>query len=139
MADPVALAREAQEIRQRLARKKHDPNARLAEIEVELEARQREQDAEHACNRAEYVEARDEYLAAREAGWDATREYVEAIKRAALARRKMEQAGRKLGARVDENGRAERWPDPFYVQSERDPALRAIRADARDASSLARW
>jgi hypothetical protein len=35
--DTVRLAQEAEEIRQKLARKEHDPQARLAEIEATLD------------------------------------------------------------------------------------------------------
>jgi hypothetical protein len=104
-------------------------------VGFELETSRAEQDAEIARNRAAYVTARDAYLGAQEVALESTREYVAAVERAALLRREMEQASRRPGSRVS----GEIIPEPISVLAGRDRKLRELRADARDASSLARW
>jgi hypothetical protein len=122
--------------RERLAAEvAHKPEKRLAEIDAELERRSEEADRQRAVNRAAYEQARGGYLVARDRAWEATRQYVAAIEQTALARREMEQASRRPGSR----GSGEIIPEPISVLAERDRKLRQLRADARDASSLARW
>jgi hypothetical protein len=104
-------------------------------VETELERRSEKAEAQRAENRVAYEKALAEYVEARDGAWAATREFVAAVERAALARRAIERVAYRDGARAT----GETLPDPVYVSTERDPKLRALRADARDAAGLARW
>jgi hypothetical protein len=135
----VELALERERLQAEIEERKHAPEERVAQVDAELERQSAEQAEQRAENRSAYEQARDDYLAARDRAWEATRSFVSAVEAAALARREMERLGRLDGARVNENGLAESWPDPVYVQSEKDRHLRQLRTDARLATSLARW
>jgi hypothetical protein len=131
----VELALERDRLEAEIAEKRVSPEQRLTQVETELERRSAESAGQRAENRATYEKALDEYLAARDGAWAATREFVAAVERAALARRAIERVAYRNGARAT----GETLPDPVYVSTERDPKLRALRADARDAAGLARW
>jgi hypothetical protein len=135
----VELAVEKERLLTEVEEMRHSPEERLAQVDAELAARHAEEEVERARNREEWVAGLDVYLAAQREAVEMTRQYVKAVSEAALGRRAMEAASRKPGARVSEGGQVEKIPEPISVLAERDRHLRELRADARDASSLARW
>jgi hypothetical protein len=122
MSRTVELAREAEEIREALARKEDDPRARLAQIEGELE---RLWDAEHErleAARAEYERVLALYNPARTEADEALSGFVEKTLRAAELRRELEMARRRAGQRA---------PEKASVRATRDRAYRELRQNAR--------
>ena len=122
MSEVVALARQAEEIREALARKEHDPRARLAAIEQRLDEHwQREHDRREEA-RCEYERILAEYLPARHEANEALSGFVSATTRAAELRRQLETARRRVGAHA---------PEKATVRASRDRNYRELRQNAR--------
>jgi hypothetical protein len=122
MADPVALAREAEEIREALARKQDDPRARLAEIERRLEEHWEAEHARRMEAEAEYERLLAEYLPTRDAANEALSAFVSETTRAAELRRHLETARRRAGRGA---------PEKASVRASRDRPYRELRQNAR--------
>jgi hypothetical protein len=120
----VALAQEAAELRERIARKEDDPRARLADIESELE---RHWDAEHERRQqaqAEFDRILAEYEIARNDADEATCRFVDTVVRASELRRKLEIVRRRAGLPA---------PPSTSVRASRDRAFRELRQESRRA------
>ncbi len=130
IADPGArLALERAAIEEQLAQPK--PEERLAQIRAEEESRDAMRAVEREQNRGLYLAAHDAYLRAHDQALKRTAEFVRDVDHAREMRRRLEEAGKRDGARHGE-------PLPLTVrqrQARQDEAeLRTLRADARLAA-----
>jgi hypothetical protein len=122
MADAIALAREAEEIREALARKEDDPRARLAEIERRLDEHWEAEHARRGRAIAEFERVLTQYELARVQADEALTAFVSKTLRAAELRRDLETARRRAGCGA---------PPKASVRATRDRGFREARQEAR--------
>jgi hypothetical protein len=130
IADPGArLAAERAAIEEQLAQP--TPEQRLQQIKAEEESRDAMRAVEREQNRGLYLAAHDAYFRAQNQALKRTAEFVREVEHAREMRRRLEEAGKRDGARHGE-------PLPLTVrqrQARQDEAdLRTLRADARLAA-----
>jgi len=120
------LELERKRLQEEIAAKAHDPHARLSEVERELDKRSTEERERVAQARAAYGRAVEAYVPAQEHALDTMRAFVSAVEAAQEARRVMEAAGRRDGAR------SAALPESIHVRTGRRDAteLRDLRARA---------
>ncbi len=125
MSATVELAREAEALREKIAAREHGDEDRLAEVEQELDERWEAEDRRQAEATCEYARILDQYLPAQQEAIEATRQFVDKVRRAKELRVALEAAGRKHGAR------SEPMPEKTSVRAARDLELKMLRQDAR--------
>jgi hypothetical protein len=123
--DVVALAQEAERLKQRMAEKELDPEARLAEIEAALDSHWEHEHERRVMAQAEFERVLAEYGPARDEADEATRILVEKVTRAVELRRQLDAARKRAGGSA---------PPRASIRASRDRAFRELRQDARLAA-----
>jgi hypothetical protein len=111
------------------------PAERLKQVDAELDRLAAEAAERCAVNHAAYVEARDDYVAARDYAIRAAREYVARVEAAVRARRKLVELANRDGARPS----GEVIPEPFGAlrMGEEGRELRKLAVDVHTAARSA--